>query len=101
MRIWKRLRSVARGLTGRRGFEDEMTEELRFHLEQYTNELAASGLSREEATRRAHLEFGNPATIREDCREARRLHIFDYLHRELRQSVRTLRRSTTPIQKPG
>ena len=35
----KRLRSLVRVLTFRRNFEDGMTEELRFHMEQYADDL--------------------------------------------------------------
>ena len=48
-----RLRSFVRVLTARRDFEAGMKEELRFHIEQYTADLVASGVSPEEAARRA------------------------------------------------
>jgi hypothetical protein len=37
-----------------------MTEELSFHIEQYTEELIQSELSPAEAARRARVEFGGP-----------------------------------------
>jgi hypothetical protein len=43
------LRSLFRVLTRRRDFEEEMSEELRFHIEQYTDELVRSGMSREKS----------------------------------------------------
>jgi FPC/CPF motif-containing protein YcgG len=42
----QRLRSVFRVLTRRRDFEQGMSEELRFHIEQYTDDLVHSGMSR-------------------------------------------------------
>ena len=62
-----RLRSLFR----RHTVEQEMGDELRFHLEQQVEKYVASGLSREEAQRRARLTFGGEDKIREDCREAR------------------------------
>ncbi|MEO8130985.1 MAG: permease prefix domain 1-containing protein, partial [Bryobacteraceae bacterium] len=67
----KRLRSLFRVLTSRTGFEQGMTEELRFHIDQYTDDLVRSGVSRQEASRRARIEFGSLNSVQEDCREAR------------------------------
>ena len=57
----------------------------------YTDDLVRSGLSPDEAARRARAEFGNVPNIEEDCREARGLRTFDELHRELRHALRLLR----------
>ena len=48
----QRLRSLFRVLTRRRDFEEGMSEELRFHIEQYTDDLVRSGMSPEKAARR-------------------------------------------------
>jgi putative ABC transport system permease protein len=91
--VLKRLRSVFRALTRRRDFEDGMSEELRFHIEQYTDELVRSGMSREKAARQIRMELGNPANIKEDCREAFGVHLFDEFRRELSYAVRLLRKT--------
>lgn len=91
--MWKRLRSLFRVLTGRRKFEDGMTEELRFHIEQYTADLVRSGVSRQEARRRARIEFGSLNNVQEDCREARGLYPFDELVREVSYAGRLLRKA--------
>ncbi len=70
-----------------------MNEELRFHIEQYADDLRRSGLSREEALRRARIELGAVDAVKEDCRDARGLHLFDELARNLRYSARLLRKS--------
>ncbi len=70
-----------------------MNEELRFHIEEYASDLRRSGVSREEALRRARMEFGAFDAVRGECREARGLYLFDELARELRYSVRSLRKS--------
>jgi hypothetical protein len=49
----KRFRSLFRVLTRRPEFEERMTEELRFHLDQYTDDLVRSGMSPEKATSHA------------------------------------------------
>ncbi len=91
--MFQRVRSLFRVLTSRRNFEAAMNEELRFHIEQYAEDLRRSGVAREEALRRARMEFGAFDAVRGDCREARGLYPFDELARELRYSVRLLRKS--------
>lgn len=91
--MWKRIRSVYRALTSRSAFEDGMTEELRFHVEQYADDLIQSGVSREEAQRRARLEFGSMISVKQDCRESRRLDLVDELVRETRHGLRLMRNS--------
>src|SRR5689334_1309506 len=91
--MFARLRSLFWGLIGRRDFEAGMTEELRFHIEQYTDDLVRSGIPLDQARRRARLEFGGINTIQGECREARGLHGFDELGRNLRYSARLLRKS--------
>ncbi len=88
-----RIRSLFHAFTHRRDFEDSMSEELSFHLEQYTEELIQSGISPSEAARRARIEFGGLGSIEGDCREARGLHLFDELKRQLRYAWRMLRKA--------
>ena len=88
-----RLHALLRALTSRRDFEAGLTEELRFHIEQHTEDLVRSGMSLEEARRRARMEFGGINTVKEDCREARGLMVFDELERECRYAARQLWRN--------
>ncbi|HEX3743594.1 MAG TPA: ABC transporter permease [Bryobacteraceae bacterium] len=80
-------------IRSRRDFEDGMTEELRFHIEQHTAELVRSGVPPREAARRARIEFGSVNDAEEECREARGLHPFDELARQLRHAARLLRKT--------
>jgi len=89
----QRLRSVFRVLTGRRDFEQGMSEELRFHIEQYTDDLVRSGMSREKAARMIQAEFGSTINIKADCREAFGVHLFDEFLRQLRYAARLLRKT--------
>ncbi|HWB86168.1 MAG TPA: ABC transporter permease [Bryobacteraceae bacterium] len=91
--MFQRVRSLFRVLTARRDFEAAMNEELRFHIEQRAEDLTRSGIPRDEALRRARMEFGALDAVRGDCREARGLYLFDELARELRYSFRSLRKS--------
>ena len=91
--MFKRWLSLFRILTRRRDFEDGMSEELRFHVEQYVDELVGSGMSPEKAVRLARMEFGSLDTVKEDCREQLGLHLLDEFRRELNYAARLLRKT--------
>ena len=88
-----RLRSLVRALTRRRAFEVDLEDELRSHIDRYTQDLVRSGIPPEEAHRRARAEFGGLNTVKDECRQARGLGAFDALERECRYAARHLRRS--------
>jgi putative ABC transport system permease protein len=75
--------------------EREMDSELRFHVEAYAEDLVRGGVPREEATRRAQLEFGGVERAKQQCREARRVNLADSLGQDLRYTARMLRKSPT------
>src|SRR5215831_19111296 len=52
----------------RRKFENDMDEELRFHIEAYTEDLIRSGLDPSDAERRARIEFGTKEATKDECR---------------------------------
>ncbi len=89
----RRLRSLFRVLKSRTDFEQGMREELRFHIDQYTEDLVRSGISPDEAARRARIELGGWNTVQEECREARGLQPFTELARQLHYAARLLRRT--------
>jgi predicted permease len=82
-----------RSLFWRKRFESDLAGEFTFHLEARTAHLVRSGLTPEEAARRARLEFGAFARYREECREAHRVHWFDEARRNVQWSLRGLRKS--------
>src|SRR5690349_20262600 len=65
-----RLRDLLNAVIGRSRTEAEIAEELAFHLRSRIDDLVAHGLSAEEATRQARLEFGGIEVQKERCREA-------------------------------
>lgn len=89
----KQIRSFFRVLKSRDDFERGMSEELRFHVDQYMADLIRAGLPPPEAARRARIEFGSLNSTQEECREARGLQPFDELRRQLRHAGRTLRKT--------
>ena len=64
--LWHRVRALVR----RGKIEGELEEELRFHLQRQVEKYMQAGLSREEATRRARVEFGGVELAKEECRDA-------------------------------
>jgi len=73
--------------------ESEMDAELRFHLEAYAEDLVRRGVPREEAMRRARIEFGGVERVKEECREARGVGFLETLWLDTRYGLRTLRKS--------
>jgi putative ABC transport system permease protein len=70
--------------------EKQLDSELQFHLEQQIAGHIAAGMSAQEATRRASIEFGGMEGVKEECREARfETHIEIFL-RDLRLGLRAL-----------
>jgi hypothetical protein len=68
----------------RQSVEEELDAELRSHLEHDTEKLMATGLSPEEASRRARLAFGGLEQVKEVCRDARGIGLLDDLRADIR-----------------
>ncbi len=83
-----RLRSLLR----RDKVEQDLSDELQYHLEQKAQEYVASGLALEEARRKARREFGGLELSKENCRDARRVNRFQDLIQDLRYGLRMLRK---------
>ena len=77
----------------RRRLEDQLEKELRFHLEQHTQDLISIGDSPAEARRHALLALGRPEQVKENCRDARGTRWLDNLSLDLRYALRAYRRS--------
>ena len=84
-----RLRSLLR----REKVEAEMDDELHFHYQRQVEKLVATGLTRDEATRQAHLSVGGAEQLKEECRDARGVQFVENFLRDLRYSLRMLRKS--------
>jgi putative ABC transport system permease protein len=93
MMLWSQLRSWSRTTFRRARMESEMDAELRFHIEAFAEDLVGKGVPREEALRRARIEFGGIERVKEEGREARGLSLMDELTRDLRFAARMLRKS--------
>ncbi len=84
-----RLRSLFR----RRRVEQELDEELRYHLERKTEEFIAQGMTPEEAQHIAMRAMDGLEQRKEECRDARRVNFIETLIQDVRYGLRMLRKS--------
>ena len=82
-----------RALFRRKSMEAELDEELRAHVEHQVEKYIQSGLTREEAARRARLEFGGLDQVKEGCRDARGVNFIETLIQDVRYGLRMLRKN--------
>lgn len=88
-----------RALLFRREMDEELSEELQFHLEMQARRNQAQNLDLGAASRRARLDFGSIERATEECREARGLGTLERLAQDLRFAFRIFgkSRSTTAV----
>ncbi len=84
-----RLRSLFR----RRQIEQELDEELRYHLERQIEENVTRGMTPEESRYAALRALGGIEQRKEECRDMRRVRPIEELIQDLRYGLRTLRKS--------
>jgi len=90
MTPWKRFASWLKAILRRTRMEREMDVELRFHIEAFADDLMRRGVPREEALRRARIEFGGIERAKEECREARGVSLLDGMTQDFTFAARTL-----------
>ena len=88
---WNELKFLVRKLDRRRA-DEEMEEEIRFHLELETQEQIEAGLSPEEARYAAQRKFGGPLLAKERSREVWGFRFVEELWQDLRYGGRILRK---------
>jgi putative ABC transport system permease protein len=93
MTLWSRLRSWFNATVRRSRMENEMDAELRFHIDAYADDLTRGGVAREEAMRRARIEFGGIESIKEQGREARGVNLVESLVQDLRYGASNMLRT--------
>ena len=71
----------------------QLDSEVRFHIERLTEEYAASGMTPEEARRRAALEFGGAEQVKEEIREVHRRQALDFALSNGKAALRFVRKS--------
>ena len=84
-----RIRSLFR----RRSVEQEMDEELSFHIDQQTEQYVARGMIPSDARTAVLRELGGIERRKEEIRETRRIGPLENIGRDVRYSLRGLRRT--------
>jgi predicted permease len=85
-----------RALLFRKRVEQELDDELAFHLEMETRKNLAAGMPNREASRAARIEFGaSGSAVKDYCRDARGIGFVETLFSDVRYALRGFRR--TPL----
>jgi predicted permease len=93
MSLATRVATWWRAVTRQEQLNDEIEDELSFHIEAYAEDLMRSGLPPEEALQRARAELGGLAAQKENCRQAWGTRAWDELRSDLRYATRMLAKS--------
>ena len=84
-----------RSLMHRRGKEEELRDELQFHLDEEAEERQAEGLPGDEARRAARRDMGNIALVQEETRAAWTWTYLEQLAQDCRYAFRTMAANKT------
>jgi len=79
----------------RRWKEEELREELQFHLDEEASERQADGLSEDRARWAARRDLGNVTLVREDTRSLWSWILLEQLAQDIRYGVRTMAANKT------
>lgn len=90
---WKDYSLRLRALLFRRSMDEELQEELQFHIDMQAKKNQSNESDTVEATRQARLQFGSLVRATEECREERGISSLEIAERDLRFAFRMLRKS--------
>jgi putative ABC transport system permease protein len=93
MRWISKVRLRVRSLLRSSRVEQELDEELRYHVEHLVDDYIAGGMAPEEAHYAAVREMGAIEQRKEECRDARGLALLDSLRQDVTYALRALRKS--------
>jgi len=93
MRWFYKLPLRIRSLLRQGRVEQELSEELRFHLKNLTDEFVAKGMTPKDARYAALRAVGGVDEVKEECRDARRVSFIENAIRDLRYGLRVLAKS--------
>jgi predicted permease len=93
MRVLSIVRLRLRSLFSRTRVEEELEEELRYHLARQVEEDIAAGMTHEEARRAAIRSAAGVEQRKEECRDARGVSLIDNLVQDARFAGRQLAKS--------
>src|SRR5262245_47278777 len=85
---WLKMRW--RALFRKKRMEQELDEEMGYHLETVIEQKIAAGMNPQEARLEALRDFGGVERMKEQCRDARGLRLLNELKQDLRYGLRML-----------
>ncbi|HEY6253437.1 MAG TPA: ABC transporter permease [Candidatus Angelobacter sp.] len=95
MELWSILRQKLRALTRRKRLEQDLNDEMAFHLAMRQQKLRAQGVAESEAHAASKRAFGNAALLKEKTRDLWTFHWLEHLRQDLHYAMRSLRK--TPV----
>ncbi len=93
MRAIRQLRLRLRSLLRSGRVEQELDDELRYHLDRLVGDNVAAGMPPDEARDAALREMGAIEPRKEECRDARGVTLIESVRQDIGYALRTLRRS--------
>jgi putative ABC transport system permease protein len=93
MRAWRQTLYLLRSLFRRGDMDNELREELRYHVERDTEERVRLGARQADAVHEAHMDFGDLTRVREETTDSRGLRWLDDLVADVRHATRLIRRN--------
>ena len=93
MRLPRIVRLRLRSLFSRPVIDQELDEELQYHLDRQIEEYVAAGMSRTRARSAALREIAGFTQRKEECRDMRGFNLIDSLQRDFRYALRQLRKN--------
>ena len=82
-----------RSLVQKRAADQDLDDELQFHLQRQADEYLAEGMNPEQARHAALRSFGRLQQIKEECREMRKVNFLENVAQDLRFGFRMMRRN--------
>ena len=88
--MWKDVLFRLRALFGRGRLENDLEDEIGFHVQKQTEKFLASGMSHADAVRKARLAVGGVEQLKEDCRDNWGISLWETTLQDLRYGGRQL-----------
>ncbi|HET7380769.1 MAG TPA: permease prefix domain 1-containing protein, partial [Gaiellales bacterium] len=86
--LYHRVRALFR----RADVEQELSDELQFHLQEEADRLVREGVAAQDAMRQARISLGGPEQVKEEARDARGIGLIEHLQRDLLHAIRLARK---------
>jgi len=90
---WRTLRRRLESLLFRKRAEQDLDDELQFHLAMEARKHGQAGMDPSKAELRALVNFGGVAQVQEECRDQRGWQLIETITQDVRYALRGFRRA--------